>query len=424
MGAKRRNRFLRSLILAAGMCCLLTGLGSATVVHAAQTDTRTDTADRYKAEEYLSAYYGVEPGQVMTLQTVNGMIEALGGRKIEGEVLSDGAVLMAGLQLAGLDELAQSYLNEAAPDKADRVLGESGITTEDGYAPYVACAMDLELYRKDRPFDIKSFLYRCLEISGRGRRYIGRVSDDDLMEALRSRLDGMIVFDNDELSEVGTALLLQGTVTGFGLKYSGYDAHFLDAYTLRYSHSDYRHAIQLVGLLCSEGIDAYIQAEPKISVYEYRPMWGTPAVPSPTLMIRLTEGDRCLCYSVEYDLMIEFDTAEDRERFHGLIEAYAKKYDDRVGLSGNVTAKLLAGSWWQPLYSSATPMQNGEYQVMIDNVIYDKTGMYSLHTFTLPEDAPAVAEVVARTAPELKTSAVEIHVNPAFVRYVTGEDHQ
>ena len=399
MVAKRRNRFLRSLILAAGMCCLLTGLGSATVVHAAQTDTRTDTADRYKAEEYLSAYYGVEPGQAMTLQTVNGMIEALGGRKIEGEVLSDGAVLMAGLQLAGLDELAQSYLNEAAPDKADRVLGESGITTEDVYAPYVACAMDLELYRKDRPFDIKSFFYRCLEISGRGRRYIGRVSDDDLMEALRSRLDGMIIFDNDELSEVGTALLLQGTVTGFGLKYSGYDAHFLDAYTLRYSHSDYRHAIQLVGLLRSEGIDAYIQAEPKISVYEYRPMWGTPAVPSPTLMIRLTEGDRCLCYSVEYDLMIEFDTAEDRERF-------------------------LAGSWWQPLYSSATPMQNGEYQVMVDNVIYDKTGMYSLHTFTLPEDAPAVAEVVARTAPELKTSAVEIHVNPAFVRYVTGENHQ
>ena len=61
---------------------------------------------------------------------------------------------------------------------------------------------------------------------------------------------------------------------------------------------------------------------------------------------------------------------------------------------------------------------------MIDNVIYDKTGMYSLHTFALPEDAPAVAEVVARTAAELKTSAVEIHVNPAFVRYVTGQDRQ
>jgi hypothetical protein len=73
--AKRRNRFLISFILAAGMCCLLTGMGSATVVHAAQTGVRTDTGNRYKAEEYLSAYYGVEPGQAMTLQAVNGMID-------------------------------------------------------------------------------------------------------------------------------------------------------------------------------------------------------------------------------------------------------------------------------------------------------------------------------------------------------------
>lgn len=424
MAAKQRIRSLMMSLLVAGMCCLLMGFGGVTVVHAAQADEQTDTGNSFKAEEYLSAYYSVEPGQDMTLQYVNGMIEALGGEKIEGETLSDGAVVMAGLKLAELDELAQSYINEAAPDKAFRVLEGSGISTEAEYAPYVACAVDLELYGKDQPFDIQSFFYQCLEISGRGRRYIGRVSDDDLMEELRSRLDGMIIFDNDELSEVGTALLLEGTVTGFGIKYSGYDAHFLDSYTLKYSHSDYRHAVQLIGLLRSEGIDAYIQVEPKVSVYEYRLEWGTPAGNSPTYAIRLAEQNRYLCYSVEYDLMIEFDTAEDKERFHGLIETYAKKYDDRVGPLGNVTAKLLAGSWWQPLYSSATPMQNGEYQSMIENVIYDKAGMYSLHTFTLSEDAPAVAEVVARTAPELNMSAIEINVNPAFVRYVTGEDHQ
>lgn len=64
--AKRRNRFLRSFILAAGMCCLLTGLDGATVAHAAQAGVRTDTGNRYKAEEYLSAYFGVEAGQAMT----------------------------------------------------------------------------------------------------------------------------------------------------------------------------------------------------------------------------------------------------------------------------------------------------------------------------------------------------------------------
>ena len=44
--AKRRNRYLRSFILAAGMCSLLTGLDGATVVHVAQTDAWTDTGDR------------------------------------------------------------------------------------------------------------------------------------------------------------------------------------------------------------------------------------------------------------------------------------------------------------------------------------------------------------------------------------------
>lgn len=104
------------------MCCLLMGFGGVTVVHAAQADVQTDTGNSCKAEEYLSAYYSVEPGQDMTLQYVNGMIEALGGEKIEGETLSDGAVVMAGLKLAELDELAQSYINEAAPDKASGYL--------------------------------------------------------------------------------------------------------------------------------------------------------------------------------------------------------------------------------------------------------------------------------------------------------------
>ena len=377
-----------------------------------------------KAEEYLFDYYGIEQGQEITLESVNGMLEEIGGEPIKAEALSDGAVIEAGIKIAGLDELAQSYLNDAAPDKAAKVLETNGIVTEEEYVPYVACAVDLELYAKDRPFDVKTFLYRCLEIAGKGRRYIGRVSDDDLMEELRSTLDSMIIFDNWELEAVGTELVMDGTVTGYGLKYTGYDAHFLDAYTLKYSHSDYTHAIQLAGLLRSEGIGAYLQVEPKVSIYEYLPEWGTPPEPSPTYAVQKTESGRFLCYSVEYDLMIEFDSAEEKERFHSLIEAYAKKYDDRVDGDGNVTAKLLADSWWQPLYSSGTPMRNEEFREMIDNTVYDKTRKYSIHTFTLPENASAVADKVAQIAPKLEMSPFKIYVNPAFIRYITGEDHQ
>ena len=391
---------------------------------AAEAEAPAGTASYEKAEEYLLSYYGIEPGQELTPENVNGMLGAVGGEPIEAETLSDGAVIEAGIKLAGLDELAQSYLNDAVPDKAAKVLEANGILTEEEYVPYVACAADLELYAKDTPFDVETFLYRCLEIAGKGRHYLGRVTDADLMEEMRAVLDSMSIFDNWELDALGTELVMDGIVTGYGLKYAGYDARFLDAYTLKYSHSDYQHAIQLVGLLRSEGMDAYVQVEPKVSIYEYLKEWGTPAAPSPTYAVQQTDNGRYLCYSVEYDLMIEFDSADDKEKFHGLIETYAKKYDDRVDENGNVTAKLLAESFWQPLYSSGTPMRNDEYREMIDNTIYDRTGKYSIHTFTLPEGADAVVDKVGEIAPELTMSPFRIYVNPAFTRYITGEDHQ
>ena len=69
-------------------------------------------------------------------------------------------------------------------------------------------------------------------------------------------------------------------------------------------------------------------------------------------------------------------------------------------------------------------MRNDEYREMIDNTIYDRTGKYSIHTFTLPEGADAVVDKVGEIAPELTMSPFKVYVNPAFVRYITGEDHQ
>ena len=424
---REKKHTLLTLLLSITMACIMAGCSPKTerTTEAAAGNSDAASAVVYeKADEYLLSYYGIEPDQEITLKSVNEMIDALGGEPITGETLSDGAVIKAGIKLAGLDELAQSYLGEAAPDKAAKVLEARDIVTEEEYIPYVACAVDLDLYAKDRPFDVKLFLYHCLEIAGKGRHYIGRITDDDLMEEMYMMLDSMSIFENWELEDVGTKLVLDEIVTGYGLKYAGYDAHFLDPYTIKYSHSDYQHAVQLAGLMRSEGMDGYIQLEPKVSVYEYLKEWGTPPAPSPTYAVQETENGRFLCYSIEYDLMIEFDSAEDKEKFHGLIEDYAKKYDDRVDEKGNVTAKLLAESWWQPLYSSATPVKNGEFQEMIDNVVYDRTGKYSIHTFTLPEGTSAVTDKVAEIAPERKMSPFKIYVNPAFIRYVTGTDHQ
>lgn len=423
----RKNMAGAVIILALCTACFAGGCGSKTgkADETASEQAAKEAESAYdKAAEYLHDYFGIETGQETTPENVNEMIRALGGEPISTEKQSDEAVIKEGLKIAGLEELALTYINDEAPDKAAQVLEKAGIKVEDEYAPYVACAVDLDLYSKDSGLDVEEFLYRCVEISGRGRRYLGRVSDDELMERMTAMMNSMVIFDNEELSDLGTQLVMDGTVTGYGLKYTGYDANFLDPYTLKYSHSDFRHAVQLVGLLRSEGMDGYVQIEPKVSVYEYLMEWGTPEPPSPTYAVEKLQNGRYLCSSVEYDLMIEFDTVEEKEKFHGVIERYAKKYDDRVDADGSVTAKLLAESWWQPLYSSGTPMEDPEFVEMIDNVVYDRAYKYSIHSFSLPENASDVAEAVAEIAPDRDINPYKIYVNPAFKRYMTGEDHQ
>ncbi len=389
-----------------------------------------------KFTEYMSEYYHTAPfedGEDLDINSVNGTLEALGVEATADDTEEE--IIKGGIRAAGLEELALTYVNDDVPDKAARFFEKAGLTEEvaqydydDEYLPYIACAIDMGLLDIDEEGSaeelINHFLYRCAEAGGKARHYIGRVQDDDILEAVGSVLGSFTMFDNQELTDLGTTIVLEGAATGYNLKYEGYDAHFLADYTLKYGHSDYQHAVQLIGLLKSEGMDAYIQIEPKVSVYEYLLDWGDPGEPTPTYMVKQVTDDRYLCYAVEYDMMIEFDTKEDKEAFHGLIETYAKKYDDSFDADGNLVEKLLAGSWWQPLYSSTTEMENEEFGEMVDNIVYDKDGLYSIHPFSLPENCEKIAEVVAENAPDLEVSPVTIWVNPAFMRYTTGEDYQ
>ena len=385
-------------------------------------------ADEIKAAEYLKAYYGIEPfeGEV-TLEAFNAALEALGQAPMEGEALTTEIAAAAAIRLAGMEELALTYINDDAPDKAADILEGEGLSVDGAFAPYVACAIDLDLLDGSGDMDgegVAEMLYDAMSIAGMGRHTIGRISDDGILEKLNNTLSTFIIFDEEQLNELGTEIVLRGATTGYNLKYAGYDACFLDAYTLKYGHSDAAHALQLVALLGSEGFDAWIQIEPKVSVYEYMLDWGDPGEPTPTYAVMQVTDDRYLCYAVEYDLMLEFDTVEEKEAFHDLIETYAKKYDDSFDADGNLTEKLIAGSWWQPLYSSTTEMENEEFGLLYDNVVYDAEGLFSIHPFSLPENTQAIADVVAEVAPELTVSPAAIYVNPAFMRYITGKDYQ
>ena len=384
-----------------------------------------------RAAEYLTEYYGIAFDGEVSADAFNEALAALGAEGVEVESLTLSDAVVAAVKLADMENLALTYINDDAPDKAAKVLADEEVTVDEAYAPYVACALDLDLVDDDADFsaavsarDAAELLYKAAEMAGKGRHYIGRVSDDDILSTLRSTLESFIIFDEETLTNLGTEIVLRGATTGYNLKYAGYDANFLEEYTLKYGHSDYTHAVQLIALLNSEDFDAYIQIEPKVSVYEYMLDWGDPGEPTPTYAVKQVTDDRYLCYAIEYDMMLEFETTEQKEAFHSLIETYAKKYDDSFDADGNLTEKLLTGAWWQPLYSSTTEMENEEFELLYDNVIYDANGVYSIHPFSLPDATQAIADGVAEVAPELSVSPVAIYVNPAFYRYITGTSHQ
>ncbi len=383
--------------------------------------------------EYLDAYYHVTFDGEISLNDFNDALTALGVESVEDEgsfTLGDAAEGI--VSLAGMKELALTYINADAPDKAEKKLEALGISPgelEQQDLPYIAAAMDLGFLDEEDDLTgplsgeiAEKLFYLSAEAGGLARRYIGRISDPDILEAVRQTLSSDILFDEKSLTEVGEAIVLAGATSGFGLKMEGCNARFLDEYTIKYSHSDYAHATQLIALLRSEGLDGYVQIEPKISVYEYMIDWGEPGAPTPTYKVLEVKDGRYLCYAVEYDLMLEFDSIEEKKAFHGLVERYAKKYDESVDADGNVIEKLLLESWWQPLYSSNTEVEG--FENLIDNVVYDEDGLFSIHSFSLPENKEMVQEVIRKVNADLKAEAVEIYVNPAFYRYISGSDYQ
>ena len=383
------------------------------------------------AAVYLKEYFGVTFDEAVSAEAFNAALAAMGAEPLEGETFTLADAVVGAVRLAGMEELAKTYASEAAPDKAAKILAEEHISVEEVYQPYVACALDLDLVSDDEDFSgpvsaetAATLLYRAAEISGKGRHYFGRLSDDDILTGARSALDSDFNFDDLTLSAAGINILVREATTGYSMKYTDYDARFIEENTLRYGHDDITHLLQLLALLKSEDFDAYVQIEPKVSVYEYMPEWGLPKSDTPTYAVKEILEGRYFAFAMEYELALEFDTAEEKDKFHGLIEAYAKKYDDRVDADGNVIKDLLYSSWWQPLYYSITEMDGDTYEALTDNVVMSEDSSFSIHSFSVNDNTAAVAEAVKEIAPELNVENRTIYVNPAFYRYITGSDHQ
>ncbi len=378
---------------------------------------------------YLKEYFGVEVGENPDAASFLEDLKKVAGEEIaplEGE-LTWAAAVQAAVSAADYEELALSYPKEKTAERL-KAHGVSEGDMEEAYQAALACALDVSLISEEdgrraaageafTAADEECLLMRVAEANGDGRNYLGRASEPEIYGKLDQAWNSFIIFDDGQLSQVGKEAVEQQVSTGYGIKSAAYNARFLPELTLQYGHSDIKHAHQLIGLLNSEDIDAKVQLEPKISIYQYLLEWGPIPEATPTYEVKQF-GDLYLVYAVEYDLMLEFDNTEDMLRFDSVINDFAKKNEGNEEAVG-----LIFGSWWQPLYSTTrTDMPEEEYHQMFDCVVTN--GIYSIHPFALPENKDHVMEKLKEMSGGLEVEAVERYCNTAFYHYLKGEDYQ
>lgn len=382
--------------------------------------------------DYLKTWFGVELAEdTLNAETFSKALKSVAGEaapSVTGELTWWDAI-SAAVTAADYEELAMSYPREKVAERLKQ--HGADVATEEAeklYMANVACALDVSLVTGEdvsraaageafTKADAEKLLMQIADANGDARNYLGMASDPDIYGKVDQAWNSFILFDDGKLAEVGKEAVLQQISTGYGIKSAAYDARFLPDLTLQYGHSDIKHAHQLLGLLNSEDIDAKVQLEPKISIYQYLLEWGPVPEATPTYEVKQFD-DLYLVYAVEYDMQLEFNNSEDMMRFDSVIKEFAKKNEGNEEAVG-----LIFGSWWQPLYSTVrTDMPEDDYHQMFDCVVTN--GIYSIHPFSLPENKDMVVEKLTELAGDLEVKTVERYCNTAFYSYLKGEDYQ
>ena len=332
--------------------------------------------------------------------------------------LTNAVAVSIAVRAADLKELAYSYPQE----KVAKTLAQLPKVTDGSLVAHMAqelaAAVDTgllpaEFYADFEPHQaaseqlVNTLLGKVLEVKGLYKRYLGYVSDPDIYSKLYNAYATSDVMKAPSLQAVMNEALEQELVTGYSIKDSRYDANFIPELSVAYGHSDLKHLIQLIGLLRSEGLDAKVQYEPKTSAFIFLAEWGDPG-PN----VEQIANGNFISYANEYDVQFEFASAEDKNKFHEIITAYAKK--DAADEPG-----LIYGSWWQPLYYSEVSVN--DFEIITNNKVVDENSSFYVNPFSLNEDSEHVVEGLKAIDPETVIVPYQFWVNKPFYNYLHGE---
>lgn len=322
------------------------------------------------------------------------------------------------LKASGLQELAYTYPNDkikAALTKVHIDYDQNNQLTLQA-AQELAAAVDTGLVSSDfqadaaaSPSFANDLLGKILTFNGQYKHYIGTTSDDDIFRKINDAWHTEDIISSTDLRAVFDEALKKNLITGYNLKDSRFDANFDPKQSLTYGHSDIKHAIQLIGLLRSENIQAKVQLEPKTSAFIYLKEWGEPIQTEDYQVVQIENGN-FIAYAKEYDIEFEFDNAEQKNKFQQIVLQYAKKNsEDQKG--------LIYSSWWQPLYYSLSELK--DYKVISNNKV--SKGHYYAQSFSLSDKSDEVVAGLKKINPSLNVDSYKFWVDEPFYNYLLGD---
>jgi hypothetical protein len=322
------------------------------------------------------------------------------------------------LKASGLKELAYTY----SKDKIKTALAKVHIDYDQNNqltlqaAQELAVAIDTGLISSDFQADTAAsqtfandLLGKILTFNGQYKHYLGTTSDDDIFRKINDAWHTEDLISSTDLRAVFDEALKKNLVTGYNLKDSRFDANFDPKQSLTYGHSDITHAIQLIGLLRSENIQAKVQLEPKTSAFIYLKEWGEPTQTEDYQVVQIENGN-FIAYAKEYDIEFEFDNAEQKNKFQQIVLQYAKKNsEDQTG--------LIYSSWWQPLYYSLSELK--DYKVIANNKV--TKGHYYAQSFSLSDKSGEVVDGLKKLDASLNVDSYKFWVDEPFYNYLLGD---
>ena len=253
---------------------------------------------------YAAEYYGITFADEITGKAFEEAFGIADGKGSEELIRYSEAAAMA-VVAADMEELALTY----SPAKSNAVfeaLGFEPSEDEKAIINYLAAAIDLGLADPAKirsnenltPADAANLIAAARSVTGQGRHYLGFTGDSDIYGKLAFAFENHLMPASEELIRLGNKAVREKVTTGYNIRDNRFNSNFESELTICYGHSDLKHALQLVGLLRSEGISALVNIEPKVSAFEYLLDWGPVHEPFPTFFVLEEDENFYIAYAL------------------------------------------------------------------------------------------------------------------------------